>query len=133
MEGGGMATEKPLRVLIVDDNQDAALGLALIMRAFGYQAQTVPDGLSAVPAALDYLPDVVLMDIGMPGMNGYDVACKFRQSDALKSAVLVAVTGWGSEDDRKRSVDAGFDHHLVKPADITKLREILESVARKST
>ncbi|HUY32095.1 MAG TPA: ATP-binding protein [Pirellulales bacterium] len=125
-------TAKPngpsLRVLVVDDNVDAAQSLAMLLEASGHDFRTAHDGPAALEAALDYLPDVVLLDIGMPTMDGYEVAEKMRRQPALKNVMLVSMTGYGQESDRRRSREAGFDHHLVKPADFGKLRQILATV-----
>ena len=117
------------RVLVVDDNVDAAESLMLLLRASSHQARMVHDGPSALAAALEFLPEVVLLDIGLPGMNGHEVAKQMRaQVAALGNVVLVALTGYGQETDRDRSREAGFDHHLVKPADFAKVTQILASV-----
>jgi CheY-like chemotaxis protein len=116
---------------VVDDNQDAAIGLSLLIRAFGHLSRMTYDGLSAIKIALEYQPNLVLLDIGLPGLNGLEVARQIRQQPVLKNTVLVAVTGWGTGEDKHRSTDAGFDHHLVKPADVDRLREIVTTVAAK--
>jgi len=118
-----------LRVLVVDDNVDAAESLGLLLKASGHDVRTAYDGSKVLEAALDYRPNVVLLDIGLPGMNGYEVAKQIRQQPALKNSVLVAMTGYGQESDRKSSHEAGFDHHLVKPADFAKLLQILAAVS----
>jgi CheY-like chemotaxis protein len=92
----------------------------------------VHDGATALLAAEAYHPDLVLLDIGLPGMNGYEVARAIRARPVLQGAVLVALTGYGGEDDRRRSREAGFDHHLVKPVGLDALRGLLASVARAS-
>jgi signal transduction histidine kinase/CheY-like chemotaxis protein len=124
-------TRRSLRVLVVEDNADTAQGLALVLQAFGHQVRTVHDGVSALQAALDYQPNVVLLDIGLPGLNGLEVAKKMRKQPALKNVVLVAVTGYGTKTDHQRSQEAGFDYHLVKPADFKTVEQILASVAEK--
>ena len=118
-----------LRVLVVDDNVDTVTTLAMLVRESGYDVRTAYDGSTVLEAALDYRPNVVLLDIGLPGMNGYEVAKQIRQQPALKNSVLVAMTGYGQESDRKSSHDAGFDHHLVKPADFPKVLKILATVS----
>ena len=105
-----------LRVLVVDDNVDTADGLAILLRLSGYQARVVYSGLSALEAADEYQPNVVLLDIGLPGRDGYEVARRIRQQPRLKDVVLIAITGYGKETDRQRSQGAGFDHHLVNKA-----------------
>lgn len=117
-----------LSILVVDDNVDAADTLAEILRAAGHGVQTEYDGIAAVDTARSDKPDVVLLDIGLPKLNGYDVARQIRSHDPHRP-VLVAVTGWGQDDDRRRSQEAGFHHHLVKPVDLLALERILESAA----
>jgi len=123
---------RPLKVLAVDDNVDAAQGVAMLLRAFGHEARVAHDGASAMQAALEFVPEVVLLDIGLPVTNGYQVAKWIRQEPGLKDVVLVAVTGYGQESDLKRSRESGFDHHLVKPVDFAKIESILLAVAEKA-
>jgi PAS domain S-box-containing protein len=118
-----------LRVLVVDDNVDTVTTLALLAKESGYDVRTAYDGSTVLEAALDYRPDVVLLDIGLPGLNGFEVAKQFRQQPALQNAVLVAMTGYGGESDLQRSFAAGFNHHLVKPGDFGKVLQILATVA----
>jgi PAS domain S-box-containing protein len=118
-----------LRVLVVDDNVDTVTTLALLAKESGYDVRTAYDGSTVLEAALDYRPDVVLLDIGLPGLNGYEVVKQLRQQPALQSAVLVAMTGYGGASDLQRSFAAGFDHHLVKPGDFGKVLQILATVA----
>ena len=117
-----------LRVLIVDDNVDTVTTLAMLVKESGHAVRTAYDGTSVVEAALDYRPNVVLLDIGLPGLNGFEVAKQLRQQPALQNTVLVAMTGYGQESDRQRSKEAGFDHHLVKPGDFGKVLQILATV-----
>ncbi len=114
-----------LRVLVVDDNRDAADTLTLLLQDKGLATRTAYNGFDAHASALQFLPDVVFCDIGMPGMSGNELATQLRLEDRLKSTVLVAVTGWGSEEDKRRSAAAGFDHHLTKPADLHAVDAIL--------
>jgi PAS domain S-box-containing protein len=125
------STAGRLRILVVDDNIDAADTLAEILRAAGHGVQTEHDGIAAVDAARSHKPDVVFLDIGLPKLNGYDAARRIRSYDP-HSPVLVAVTGWGQDEDRRRSQEAGFHHHLVKPVDLLALERILESTASKT-
>ncbi len=118
-----------LRVLVVDDNVDTVTTLALLAKESGCDVRTAYDGSTVLEAALDYRPDVVLLDIGLPGLNGYEVVKQLRQQPALLNAVLVAMTGYGGEGDFQRSFAAGFDHHLVKPADFGKVLQILATVS----
>ena len=118
------------RVLVVDDNVDAAESIGMILRVAGYDVRCVHDGHSALDAANAYLPDVVVLDIGLPGMSGYDVARQLRQRPEFRRTPLVAVTGYGQEDDRLRSREAGIDYHLTKPVDPDALQAF---VARPET
>jgi CheY-like chemotaxis protein len=104
-----------LRVLVVDDNRDAAESLAVMLELTGHDVAVAHDGTAALEAAARLLPDVILLDIGMPGMNGYEVAGRLRQTEAGQRILLVALTGWGQEEDKRRAIEAGFDHHLTKP------------------
>ena len=114
------------RVLIVDDNLDGAESLAIFLQLSGHQTLTAHTGPDALTAAKEFRPDVVFLDIGLPGMNGYEVAQRLRQDGDLVGCMIVAVTGWGSEDDRKRAREAGFDGHLTKPVDPAAVRKILK-------
>ena len=122
------APESGHRLLVVDDNKDAARSLAMLLRLRGHDVQIAHDGTSALAIATSYLPRVVFLDIGMPGMDGYEVARKLRQHRGLESAVLVALTGWGQQGDRRRTAEAGFDYHLVKPADTKVLEDLLDAL-----
>jgi CheY-like chemotaxis protein len=118
----------PRRILIVDDNRDAADSLGLLLRSAGADIRVVYDGGTALQEISRYEPDVVLLDLGMPGIDGYEVARRTRARPEHNKVALVALTGWGQQEDRDRARDAGFDHHLVKPADIDKLHALLESL-----
>jgi PAS domain S-box-containing protein len=122
-------TGPSLRVLVVDDNVDTVTTLAMLVQEAGHDVRTAYDGTAVLEAALDYRPNVVLLDIGLPGLNGFEVAKRLRQQPALQNAVLVAMTGYGQESDRQRSQEAGFDHHLVKPGDFGKVLQILATVS----
>ena len=121
----------PLKVLVVDDNVDTVLGFSMLLKASGHDVRTAHDGLSAVEAAIDYRPNVVLLDIGLPGLNGYEVAKRLRQHRDLKNTVLIALTGYGQDTDRQTSQQAGFEHHLVKPARFDQLKKILTTVQER--
>ncbi len=121
-------TGPSLRVLVVDDNVDAVQSLGDLLKAYGHDVRTAHTGPTAVAAASDYNADVVLLDIGLPELDGYEVAKRIRQQPTHKNTVLVAMTGYGQESDRERSQAAGFNHHLVKPADFGKVLEILATV-----
>ena len=122
------AKRKFCRVLVVDDNVDAAQSLADLLSLSGHDVRLAYEGISAVETAVAWCPDVVLLDIGLPGLNGFEVAKRIRQQAACPNMVLVALTGYGQATDRQRSKDAGFDHHLVKPADFDDVEKILAGV-----
>jgi CheY-like chemotaxis protein len=113
------------RVLVVDDNRDAANSLAMMLDVMGNETRTANDGFAALELGAVYLPDFILLDIGMPMLNGYDTARRIRQEPWGRSVTLVALTGWGQDDDRRRSHEAGFDHHVVKPAEPAALEKLL--------
>ena len=118
-----------LKVLVVDDNKDAADTVSMLLQTLGHDARLAHDGQEALRAALEYRPHVVLLDIGLPGADGFEVATWIRREPALKDVVLVALTGYGRESDRHRSQGVGFDHHLVKPIDLANVEIILASAA----
>jgi CheY-like chemotaxis protein len=118
------------RILVVDDNEDSTESLGTLLKLLGHEVRTAYDGPSALAAAREFRPDVVLLDIGMPGMTGYDVARAMREMPEVRDAVLVAQTGWGQDEDRRRSAEAGFDHHLVKPVDVADLQLLLHENGR---
>ena len=122
---------RPLRILLVDDSVDTVLSFSMLLEGYGHFVRTAHDGLSGVQAAIDYKPDVALLDIGLPGFNGYEVAKRIRQHPDLKHIVLVALTGYGQDTDREISRHAGFNHHLVKPALLEQLEQVLMSVSTK--
>ena len=105
----------------------------MLLEVSGHEVKMAHEGLSAIDVALAWLPDVILLDIGLTGLNGYEVAKRVRLCDTLKNVVLIALTGYGQEADRQLSRQAGFDHHLVKPADFSALEKILESLSAKLT
>ena len=114
-----------LRVLLVEDNLDAAESLGELLRIWGHEVAMAHDGAAALGAVLEIRPEVVLLDIGLPGMDGYEVASRLRATPGLAGLRLVAITGYGQESDRRRARLAGFDHHLVKPVDLDRLRALL--------
>ena len=119
-----------LRVLVVDDNIDVAQTLAVLLKSCGHKVEVAHDGPTALEAARTYRPNLILLDIGLPGMDGFEVAKKVRQEMDLGNVVLVAMTGYGQDSDKKRTQEIGFDHHLVKPADFREIKQILPTVAR---
>jgi signal transduction histidine kinase/ActR/RegA family two-component response regulator len=119
------AAERAVRILVVDDNVDGAASLAMLLRLWGHDVAVAHDGPAALRAADAQRPQVALLDIGLPGMDGYELARRLRARPGLDRTALVALTGWGQEEDRRRSQEAGFDHHLVKPVDLSALQELL--------
>ncbi|MGQ9425613.1 PAS domain S-box protein [Gilvimarinus sp. F26214L] len=124
---GDQSTEPDSRrhILVVDDNRDAASSMATMLELMGHETRTAHDGLEAVEAAGAFQPDLILLDLGMPRLNGYDAARRIRAQQWGRDILLVALTGWGQAEDRRRSQEAGFDAHLVKPVDLQALRELL--------
>jgi PAS domain S-box-containing protein len=119
----------PRRILVVDDNQDSAECLALLLESQGHQVRTANDGLEAVTAAVDFEPHAVLLDIGLPKLNGYEAAARIRALPSGDRVLLVALTGWGQDADRHRATEAGFDVHLIKPADERTLNTLMARLA----
>lgn len=128
LSDGSKGDDHSLRVLVVDDNRDSADLQATLLQHNGHEVRTAYDGTDALKVALQFLPDVVLLDIGLPEIDGYEVAYRMRQKDVLDGVVLIAMTGYGQPEDRLRSQAVGFDHHLVKPAEFAELQNILASV-----
>ncbi len=116
------------RILIVDDNEDSALSLAMLFEITGDETQTAHDGLAAVAAAAAFRPDVALLDIGLPGLNGYEVAIAIREQPWGQTMILVALTGWGQAEDRRKSAEAGFNAHMVKPIEHDELLQLLNEL-----
>ena len=127
-----LPSEQQRRVLVVDDNVDAAQSLAMLLQATGHDVRVAYDGPSAVEAALEFRPDMAVIDIGLPGISGLEVARRIRQLAPIGSMVLVAMTGYGQASDRARSREAGFDHHLVKPAQFHQVENILRALVPKA-
>jgi CheY-like chemotaxis protein len=121
------------RILVVDDNKDSAQSLALLLKITGHETCLAHDGLEAVVAAGQFRPELVLLDIGLPRLNGYEACRRIREEAWGKTIVLVALTGWGQEEDRRKSKDAGFDHHLVKPVEYNALVELLGELTSTRT
>jgi len=114
----------PRHVLVVDDNRDAAASMGMLLKFLGAEVQVVQSGRAALEIIESFRPSMVLLDLGMPGMDGYEVARQIRRRPGGQDILLIALTGWGQDDDRRRTRDAGFNHHLVKPADINTLQTI---------
>jgi PAS domain S-box-containing protein len=127
--GGKTAGSGKRRILAVDDNRDAVDSLALMLKLMGHETRTVYDGLEAVQEAAAFLPEVVLLDIGLPKMNGFDTARHIREQPWGKDILLVAITGWGQDEDQRRALEAGFDYHLTKPVQAAALEKLLRDKA----
>ena len=117
-----------LRILVADDNRDSAESLAMLLTLDGNETRTAHDGLEAVDVAATFRPDAILLDIGMPKLNGYEACRRIRQQAWGKSMVVIALTGWGQEEDKRLSLAAGVDAHLVKPVDYLALKKLLAEV-----
>lgn len=113
------------KILVVDDNPDSALSMAMMLSMMGHDTRTAHDGESAVATAESFLPDVVLLDIGLPKLNGYEVAQRIREQAWGVSMYLIAVTGWGQDEDRQRSTEVGLNQHMVKPVEPAALEKLL--------
>jgi CheY-like chemotaxis protein len=128
VEGPAARPEIKRRVLVIDDNEDAAEALAMLVSALGGEARLANDGETGVTQVLAFRPDVVLLDIGMPGIDGYETCRRIRRAVGA-NVVIVALTGWGQEQDRREARNAGFDAHLIKPADPATLERLLANAA----
>jgi CheY-like chemotaxis protein len=117
------------RMLVVDDNRDGADSLAMMLRLMGNEVRTTYDGVEAVAVAEQFLPEVVLMDVGMPRLNGLDATRRIRELECGRHTTIIALTGWGQEGDRERSREAGCDGHLVKPVNLPDLEKLLNDLA----
>ena len=117
--------EKTPHLLVVDDNRDSAKTMTRLLQALGHEVHTAHDGETALKEATSFRPEIILLDIGLPGMDGYEVARRLRQEEGMHAMRLVAMTGYGQEEDRRRAEHAGFDQHLTKPVDPTELQELL--------
>ena len=122
-------TAVALRVLLVEDHAEVAAAQRLLLQALGYEVQVAADGTTAVEMAKSFLPDVAVVDIGLPGLDGYQVAELLRSDPGTSAIRLIALTAYGSAEDRQRSIRSGFEAHLVKPASIDQLRRVLEGAA----
>ena len=115
------------RVMVVDDNHDSADTMAELVKIWGYEVRTAHDGPGALDCARSFRPHVVLLDVGLPGMDGYELAQRLR-AEGLAGNLMVSVTGYGQDEDRRKAEEAGFDHHLTKPVDPRQLQPLLESL-----
>jgi CheY-like chemotaxis protein/two-component sensor histidine kinase len=127
-ERAGAGAESRRRVLVADDNEDAVSSLAQLLEIMGHEVRTAADGRQAVEAAAAFRPELILLDIGMPRLNGYDACRLIRAQPWGREPVIAALTGWGQDRDKARSREAGFDNHLVKPVEPADLERLLESV-----
>ena len=127
------STPRRFRILVVDDNHDSALSLAMMLSIMGHETRTAHDGESAVETAESFLPEVVLLDIGLPKLNGYEVAQRIREQAWGAAMFLIAVTGWGQEEDRQRSSEVGLNVHMVKPVEPAALEKLLAELPRDPT
>ncbi len=118
-----------LKIMIVDDNVDAAECLSMLLELNGHNLRVAHTGLDAIKLAADFQPRVIFLDIGMPGMDGYETAKELRKNPVLKNITLVALTGWGTESDRAKSRSMGFNHHLTKPAPANEINKILATLS----
>ena len=118
----------PRRILIADDNRDSAESLGMLLRRMGHDVRVSFDGLDAVTAAAEFRPALILLDLGMPRLDGYGAARQIREHAASPRPLLVAVTGWSLDEHRRRSQEAGFDVHLVKPIDLAELTRMIEGL-----
>jgi CheY-like chemotaxis protein len=116
------------RILVVDDNVDSAVSLARLLDMTGNETATAHDGVQAVDAADKFRPEAILLDIGLPKLNGYDACRRIRGADWGKNMLIIALTGWGQEDDRTKSKEAGFDAHIVKPVDYDELMRLFSEI-----
>ncbi len=125
-------TITPLRVLVVDDNVASAKTTGWMLEMIGHTPTLAHDGIEALQTAQAILPDAVILDIGLPGMNGYDICRELRKTEAFKTTMLIAQTGWGQEKDRQLAREAGFNHHLIKPVKLEDLNELLATVKSRT-
>lgn len=119
----------PLRVVVVDDNIDNAYSVSLLLEALGHEAKIAHNGIQALGIAHEFQPDAMIIDIGMPGLDGHDLARRIRAEEWGKDLLLIAASGWGQDEDKQRSLEAGFNLHLVKPVDLRTLETLLATIA----
>jgi CheY-like chemotaxis protein len=132
-ENTGLRRSAPLRILVVDDNRDLAESFAKLLRIIGHEVLTAYDGRNLVESAVAFLPDVVFLDIGLPGMDGYAVADQLRTHPALGRAALVALTGYSTPSDQRDSRQTGFFAHFVKPVQFSEVQKFLNRISAKMT
>jgi CheY-like chemotaxis protein len=122
-----MEQKSPRRIVVADDNEDSAESFAMLLSFSGHEVRVAHDGAAALNAVRDFRPDVAFLDIGMPGLSGYEVAQAVRAEPWGRDVTLIAVTGWGQPDDRTRARTAGFDRHLIKPIDPAEVDRLLDA------
>jgi CheY-like chemotaxis protein len=132
-EEGPAANGFGRRILVVDDNQDSARSMAKVLKLRGHEVRTARDGVEAVEAVDEFRPEVILMDVGMPRLNGYEATRRIREQPWGQFVTIIALTGWGQEGDRVQSRKAGCDGHLVKPVDICDLEKLLSTLTGSTT
>jgi two-component system OmpR family response regulator len=125
IDGASGQSGQPRRILLVDDSVDAAEAMSMLLETLGHEVRTMHDGPSALAMVDDFAPDVVILDIGLPGMNGYELAREMRARPNTKTALMIALTGYGGESDRQKAREAGFDHHLVKPVSFAAIETVI--------
>lgn len=118
------------KILVADDDQDSAESLALLFQLMGHDVRAAQSGLAAIDVAAEFRPDLIVLDIGMPGLDGYEVCRRIRQHDWAQTIVIAALTGWSRDEDRDRSEQAGFNHFLVKPVDPKALEDLIAGLMR---
>jgi CheY-like chemotaxis protein len=121
------------KILVVDDNRDSVESLAMLLKMLGHETYLAYDGLEAVQTAERIRPELILLDIGLPKLNGYEVCRKIREQEWSQATVIVALSGWGQEADRRKSEEAGFNHHMVKPLDYNLLMDVLAELPSPRT
>ena len=125
-------TSSRVRILVVDDNRDAAFTLSILLRSIGKEVRTAHDGLEAIELSRTFLPDVIFLDIGLPRLNGYEVARRIRAQDSSANIMLIALSGW-SQDDPQIAKDAGIDHYFIKPISFSAIKKVLNVTASTDT
>jgi len=132
-ENDAASAPNQCRILVADDNEDSVISMAMLLRSMGNDVRTVGDGLEAVRVAGEFEPDVIILDIGMPRLNGYEACSRIREQSVGVKAILIAISGWGQEDDKRRAQEAGFHYHFVKPVDPATLERLLSQLKLKPT
>jgi CheY-like chemotaxis protein len=127
-DGDPLAFREPYRILVVDDNKDAAESLRMLLKILGGEVQMAYDGLTALEVAERFLPHAIVLDLGLPKLDGFSAARQIRAQDWGKGMVLVAVSGWCRDEDRQRSADAGFNGHLAKPVRVDEIRNLIQGL-----